>query len=1221
MRTFRGAGLAALIKCCDSCAISRASTLLAPRPCAPHAPPLARISLDNSSEEEEEEEEEAEEEESQSEGEAAAPSGPTASRGHRRAHPVPCGDDSHSDVLRVDLVDGEEELSDGSGCVDQGPEVEKVLGRRTASDGRLEYCCLQAGASHRRVTWHSGAWLQAHCPAKLRGWRTRAEREDTACGVLLGEGESPVGKLFPASHVVVDRIFSERPGEGSQQEGASRQLLVKWQGLGYSQATWEGQESLTCQGDAMALTRYQAAQQPRASRRSRPLALPPTGLVAPPTFQAGCSLRNYQRVSFDWMLRNAAAGRNVILGDEMGLGKTAQSVAVLEHMRMHGTCASGGAAFLVIAPLTTLIHWQREVQKWTQMNAVVYDGSAADRAACRAHELFFPGSKRLKCDVLLTSYDTMRKEAGMLGRIHWAAVVADEAHRLKDAGSATATALRQAYRYDWLLMLTGTPVQNNLVELFGLLHLLDPEAFPSVQEFQEAYCTPEGAADARRMPALAAALRPYLLRRMKEDVEDIPEKEEVVVWVEMTVDQRAYYKGLHENKMHVLLAASSRKNMPSSRNLLMELRHCSNHPFLLKGVQDDFTRKRTEAAAAATPPLAPPSEADLLIAASGKMVLLGKLLPKLQSEGHKVLIFSQFKLVLDLLQDMCEHQSWHAERLDGDTSAAERQAGIDRFNTPGQGFIYLLSTRAGGMGITLTAADVAIIYDSDWNPQVDLQAMARCHRIGQTKQVRVYRLVTRGTYEESIIKTASRKFGLDEALLGGGGGEGGEGGADPLANVERIESLLKHGVLALSDSACAETARFMAEDIDDILAKRVERRQIGSRKGNTFSTATFVAEEEPPPPPEVADEGAAPAAEAAELSGAAFWAAALPEAMAREVAAPHKLREMLVEGPRHRKKVDYVNGGGAGAHYEEEEEEKGPGDRDGGEAYVDASPSGESGSDSDDFQKKADAPAKPKPKKEGTRSAQPLFPAPQPRVLGADKDFRLLPSDTSECDQPAAGCTDKPEGKKQRNHQPAKWYAEMRTLMGVQLQLPSDAALSAVCAGAGEGRVTVADAKKYVIKAQRRHTRKLAKEAAAALAARWEGADAQNAGAAGGESAAPVAPPSRPAAPVPCPPAPAPALAPPVKPKMQSAKQPGIATFFSPVPAKPAQPASQKRERAEVIDLTGEEEEEGGAASKRRAFSPPVAQPPSQLGGAGGWGGSLDLAAVREARLKALGGA
>ena len=585
----------------------------------------------------------------------------------------------------------------------------------------------------------------------------------------------------------------------------------------------------------------------------------------------------------------------------------------------------GKGPFLVIAPLTTLMHWQREVHKWTDMNAVVYDGSAADRAECQRWEFHFGSGPRgsgrrgagvvanpYKFDVLLTTYDTMRNEGALLGSINWAVCVADEAHRLKAVDSFTSIALRQEYRFGWLLMLTGTPVQNDLKELFGLLHILDQVTFPSWAAFQEHYC-PNGSLEAARAPLLAAALRPYLLRRMKEDVEDIPEKEEVVVWVEMTADQRAYYKALHEAKIHVLLAGMSRKNMPNSRNLLMELRHCCNHPFLLNGIEADFTRKRREAAAAAVPPLPMPTQAELLIAASGKMVLLNKLLPKLKADGHKVLIFSQFKLVLDLLQDMCFAAGWHAERLDGETSAAERQAGIDRFNTPGQGFLYLLSTRAGGMGITLTAADVAIIYDSDWNPQADLQAMARCHRIGQTKSVRVYRLVMRGTYEEQLLKAAARKFGLEEALLGAGAS--GEGG-DPTADAARLDELLKHGVMAFKDEgAAAETARFCAEDIEDILTKRAERRQVGSRKGNTFSTATFVTDE---PVPEAAEGGPAEGEAAEGLTGAEFWASALPDAALRAALMPKLDHRFAVEGPRQRKKVNYnlkmIEGGQAEEH-------------------------------------------------------------------------------------------------------------------------------------------------------------------------------------------------------------------------------------------------------------------------------------------------------------------
>ena len=245
------------------------------------------------------------------------------------------------------------------------------------------------------------------------------------------------------------------------------------------------------------------------------------------------------------------------------------------------------------------------------------------------------------------------------------------------------------------------------------------------------------------------------------------------------------------------------------------------------------------------------------------MTLAAKLLPKLKSQGKKVLIFSQFTIVLDLLEDYLHEMSYEFERLDGSTSQADRQAGIDRFNRDGSGFVYLLSTRAGGMGITLTAADTAVIYDSDWNPQNDLQAMARCHRIGQTKEVKVYRLVTKATYEQSLFETSAKKYGLDEAVLGGGdGADGGAGAKSAKEDAAKINRLLKYGVHgALRDSSGEEAAAFEKEDIDQILGKRAEHRAIGARAGNTFSTAVFSA-----------------AGEEEDFDAEDFWAKALPEA-------------------------------------------------------------------------------------------------------------------------------------------------------------------------------------------------------------------------------------------------------------------------------------------------------------------------------------------------------
>ena len=226
------------------------------------------------------------------------------------------------------------------------------------------------------------------------------------------------------------------------------------------------------------------------------------------------------------------------------------------------------------------------------------------------------------------------------------------------------------------------------------------------------------------------------------------------------------------------------KNLPSLMNIMMELRKCCNHPFLIRGVEqsvlaeiccsDSSFLSVVAHESLSIPPESVHSFQDLptnlihkyLLATSGKMVLLDKLLPKLRSQGHKVLVFSQMVRMLDIIQDYLILKGYPFERIDGGVKINERQAAIDRFSAPGSDrFIFLICTRAGGFGINLTAADTVIIYDSDWNPQNDIQAQARCHRIGQDKAVKVYRLITNRTYEMEMFQRANLKLGLDKAVL------------------------------------------------------------------------------------------------------------------------------------------------------------------------------------------------------------------------------------------------------------------------------------------------------------------------------------------------------------------------------------------------------------------------------------------------------------------------
>ena len=234
------------------------------------------------------------------------------------------------------------------------------------------------------------------------------------------------------------------------------------------------------------------------------------------------------------------------------------------------------------------------------------------------------------------------------------------------------------------------------------------------------------------------------------------------IQVELTTIQKKLYRAILERNFAFLSkGASSSSNVPNLMNTMMELRKCCNHPFLINGAEEKVLAEHNLLSTEKTV-----KHLNIMIDASGKLVLIHKLLPKLKAGGHKVLVFSQMVRCLDILEDYLVHMRYPYERIDGRVRGNLRQAAIDRFSKPDSDrFVFLLCTRAGGLGINLTAADTVIIFDSDWNPQNDIQAQARCHRIGQSRSVKVYRLITRNSYEREMFDRASMKLGLDKAVL------------------------------------------------------------------------------------------------------------------------------------------------------------------------------------------------------------------------------------------------------------------------------------------------------------------------------------------------------------------------------------------------------------------------------------------------------------------------
>jgi superfamily II DNA or RNA helicase len=606
-------------------------------------------------------------------------------------------------------------------------------------------------------------------------------------------------------------------------------------------------------------------------RVSRLASKAPTGklLSVKPCFQASdlLSLREYQQTGLAFLMRQFREKRGALLADEMGLGKTIQTLALLQVLVDLGRAGP----FLVVAPLSTLKQWQGEARLWTDLDVMLYHGDPSDRLLLRSHRLLGLVHSQLNKasltrftaknisgldpehpaptpDIVLTSYEMLMADAAFLTQIQWQLLVVDEAHRLRNPESHLLRLLSKSLRVQdhRSVLLTGTPLQNNVMELRCIMNFVANgpnrgatlSSSPSknhftVRDFEEKFGS---LTSASQVSELQKILSPFTLRRTKAQVaSSLPLKQERLVYVELTYQQKQWYRALLDKNRDFLggaggvgldslkgkqgaaaaAASSSRRNVKTSAastvskaspqllNVVMELRKCCNHPFLLAGAEERIIDQHLEAnertrakqrarslqrALAVASAVAAGQQVggavmdreeeherltaqfEQIVRSSGKMIFMDGLLPALRSRGSKVLIFSQFTSMLNLLEEFCTVRGFAFERIDGSISGTERAAAIERFMRPQGGrdpFVFLLSTRAGGLGLNLQSADTVILFDSDWNPQNDLQAMARSHRIGQTKAVTVYRLLTRGTIENAVFQKASMKLGLGNAVFGG----------------------------------------------------------------------------------------------------------------------------------------------------------------------------------------------------------------------------------------------------------------------------------------------------------------------------------------------------------------------------------------------------------------------------------------------------------------------
>ncbi|KAH8663069.1 P-loop containing nucleoside triphosphate hydrolase protein [Tricladium varicosporioides] len=645
---------------------------------------------------------------------------------------------------------------------DTTPYIDVVLKHRLKEEASLEnedlgrddfeYYIKWQGKSHFHATWESTASLTG-----MRGFR---RLENYYRKVVLEDIYMSRGKDIPPEekekwmldkerdsdalmdYIKVERVIGTREGE------EETEYYVKWKGLYYESCTWENaslvsdisQDAIDAFLDRSSRTLTSDREESNVNTRN-----PHVPIREQPSYIMNGQLRDFQITGLNFLAYNWCKNKNVILADEMGLGKTVQTVAFMNWLRND---RNQQGPFLVVVPLTTVPAWADTFDNWApDLNYVIYNGKEASRAIIREYELLIDGNvKRPKFNVLLTSYEYILADPAFLAQIKWQFMAVDEAHRLKNRESQLYQKLLD-FKAPSRLLITGTPVQNTLGELSALMDFLMPGEL-DIEENMD--LTEEAAGE--KIAALTNKIQPYILRRTKQKVEnDLPPKSEKIIRVELSDVQLDYYKNIL-TRNYAALNEGAKGQKQSLLNIMMELKKASNHPYMFPNAEEKILKgsERRE------------DQLKGLIASSGKMMLLDRLLTKLKRDNHRVLIFSQMVKMLDILGDYLQLRGYQFQRLDGTIAAGPRRMAIDHFNADeSNDFCFLLSTRAGGLGINLMTADTVIIFDSDWNPQADLQAMARAHRIGQKKPVSIYRLVSKETVEEEVLERARNKLMLE----------------------------------------------------------------------------------------------------------------------------------------------------------------------------------------------------------------------------------------------------------------------------------------------------------------------------------------------------------------------------------------------------------------------------------------------------------------------------
>lgn len=558
------------------------------------------------------------------------------------------------------------------------------------------------------------------------------------------------------------------------------EAFVKWTGLPYDDCTWESLEEPVLQTSSHLLdlfnkfetrTLERDASKGNSTRKNNDHQSDVVNLTEQPHELKGGSLFPHQLEALNWLRKCWCRSKNVILADEMGLGKTVSACAFMSSLYFEFKAV---LPCLVLVPLSTMPNWLAEFALWApDLNVVEYHGCAKARTIIRQYEWHANDPSGLdkktaayKFNVLLTTYEMVLADSSHLRGVPWEVLVVDEGHRLKNSESKLFSLLN-TFSFQHRVLLTGTPLQNNIGEMYNLLNFLQPASFPSLSTFEEKF---NDLTTAEKVDELKKLVAPHMLRRLKRDaMQNIPPKTERMVPVELSSIQAEYYRAMLTKNYQILRNIGKGVAQQSMLNIVMQLRKVCNHPYLIPGTEPDSGSVEFLQ--------------EMRIKASAKLTLLHSMLKILHKEGHRVLIFSQMTKLLDILEDYLnvEYGPKTYERVDGSVSVADRQTAIARFNQDKSRFVFLLSTRSCGLGINLATADTVIIYDSDFNPHADIQAMNRAHRIGQSNRLLVYRLVVRASVEERILQLAKKKLMLDQLFVNKSGSQ------------KEVEDILKWG--------------------------------------------------------------------------------------------------------------------------------------------------------------------------------------------------------------------------------------------------------------------------------------------------------------------------------------------------------------------------------------------------------------------------------------------